>query len=72
MAIDEGSRHFKLWSSEERTTPELAPYLQTSTPHQSEDVLASIHFTCIGLHCTAGHQRCKTRTHDMPATSPLL
>ncbi|GFW15674.1 hypothetical protein TNCV_3581721 [Trichonephila clavipes] len=39
--------------------------------HTNGRMLVSGHLTCIGLLCTVKLQRCKARTHDMPAMSPL-
>ncbi|GFU37263.1 hypothetical protein TNCV_4272611 [Trichonephila clavipes] len=48
------------------TTPELTPSLLTTTPTEDLD-----RFNVHHLPHTAGLQRHKARTHDMPATSPL-
>ncbi|GFV16398.1 hypothetical protein TNCV_1525441 [Trichonephila clavipes] len=46
--------------------PELTPFLQTSTPHQREDVLAPTDLTCIGTLYKADLQRYQARTHYTP------
>ncbi|GFV69263.1 uncharacterized protein TNCV_3861851 [Trichonephila clavipes] len=51
-AFGNGPRNFELWSSDVDETPELAPPLLTTTPHQREDVLALDRFN---VH------RCPTR-----------
>ncbi|GFX04442.1 hypothetical protein TNCV_899721 [Trichonephila clavipes] len=69
-AFDDGPRNLEPRSSDEDGTRALSPPLLTSSPTRGS--LSPDIFNVHRPLCTAVLQRYLARTHDMPATSPLL
>ncbi|GFX24424.1 hypothetical protein TNCV_992401 [Trichonephila clavipes] len=69
VAVNE-PRHFEPWSSDERTTTELAPFSPNFHTTPTGRRLSLTYLKSVGPLYTAGLQRYKAQTPDVLATSP--